>query len=169
MNTAKGQIREKEMTVYWVRANGEMMLAPATNMPPFFGWRRVECKTVSETEQFSRRFAHQEWTKFRDMKVEEHIKAQKRLNEIEANCKLRLAQGCISAADEEATRRTLRGIDRKRTTLYNLITNEPDLSRSALTIEKYDQGKIIQMSGGKRRGLAGDEVNEIAQLIEGAR
>lgn len=169
MSTAKGQISEKEMVVYWVRPSGEMMMAPDTRMAPFLGWRRVECKTVSEIENFSRRFAAQEFTKFRNMKIEEHVRAQKRLNDIENNCKLRLAKGCISANDEALTRRTLQGIDRKRTTLYNLIANEPDLTRSCLNIEKYDAGKLAQMSEGKRRGLADSEVDGMAQLIEGVR
>lgn len=169
MATAKGQIAEKEMVVYWANSRGDLMMAPDTRMVPFLGWRRVECKTVSEIEQFSRRFARQEFEKFKSMKIEEHVKAQKRLNEIETNCKLRLAKGCISATDEAITRRTLQGIDRKRSRLYEMIANEPDLSRSCLTIEKFEAGKIAQMSEGKKRGLADDEVDGMAKLIEGVR
>ena len=169
MTTARGQIGEKEAVVYWVDATGQLMLAPDINMRPFRGWHRVECRTVSEIENFSRRMARQEWERFRSMKVEEHLRYRDKRQEIISNCKLRLAKGCISAADEFATRNTLRNLELKDELLYKLLATEPDLSRASLEIEKFDAETIRHRGNGKRAGLADHEINPIHQLTEGVR
>ena len=133
---------------------GTLMLAPDTKMKPFKGWTRVECRTVAEIENFSRRMAKQEFEKFRGLKIVDHLRYKDRREQLKANCKLRLLKGCISAADEYATRMTLKNLELKDELLYKLIATEPDLSRASLEIEKYDAGTIRQRSGGKRRGLA---------------
>ena len=152
--------------VYWVSASGELMLAPDTRMKPFRGWRRFECKTASEIEQFSRRMAAQQYKKFQSMKIEEHLRSQRRRGELKANCRLRLASGCISAEDERLTRQTLQSLERKDVLLQKLIFDQPDLSRGSLVIERFEEGKIKQMGNGKTRGLADDEVNAVSQLAE---
>jgi hypothetical protein len=148
---------------------GDLMLAPDTRMKPFAGWTRVECRTTSEIENFSRRMARQEFEKFRGMKVEEHLRYREQREKIKANCKLRLAKGCISEADEYATRMTLRNVELKDELLYKLLASEPDLSRASLEIEKYDAQTIRARSGGKRQGLADEEVNTVGKMLEGVR
>lgn len=160
------QISDKEAVCYWVAPSGELMLAPDTRMKPFRGWRRYECKTVAEIEQFSRCMAKQQYDKFKNMKVEEHLRSQRRRDEIKANCRLRLASGCISAEDERLTRQTLQSLQRKDHLLYRLITDQPDLTRGSLVIEQFEESTIRQLSTGKRRGLADDEVNAVSQLAE---
>ena len=153
-----------EVVVYWVNVAGELMLAPDTNMPPFRGWRRVECHTVAEIEAFSRRMAQQEFSKFRSLKVEEHLRHRERRERIRNNCLLRLAQGCISAADEAATRRTLASINAKDELLYKLLASEPDLTRGSLVIEQREQPIGRAAYSGKKRGLQPNDLNLISQL-----
>lgn len=162
-------IRDAEAVVYWVDVGGTLMLAPDVKMAPFPGWRRVECKTTSEIENFSRRMAKQEWQKFRSMKVEEHIRYREHRERLRTNCLLRLAKGCISAADEFATKMTLKNLNAKDEALYKLLSSEPDLSRASLEIEKFDAETIRQRRNGKRPGLKDEDVNAVAQLIEGVR
>ena len=167
MSTAKGIIREQERTVFWAnRYTGDLMLAPDIRLKPFVGWERIECMTVAETETMSRRMAKQEFGRFRSLKVEEHLRYKAKRDQLRANCELRLAKGCISAADEFATRRTLKNLDLKDELLYKLLANEPDLSRASLAIEKYEAG-TIKGNTQKRRGLADEEVNAANRLVEG--
>lgn len=167
--TARGQVGEKEAVVYWVDITGQLMMAPDTRMQPFKGWHRVECRTPAEIENFSRRMARQEFEKFRGMKVEEHIRYRAKREEIKNNCRLRLAKGCISQVDEYATRMTLRNLELKDELLYKLLSSEPDLSRASLEIEKFDAQTIKARSQGKHQGLRDEEVNMVAQMIEGVR
>jgi|SRR6185369_210967 len=157
-------IRDSESVVYWCNMAGEIMLAPATNMPPFQGWMRFEAKTVSEIEQISRRLARQEFERYRSQRVEEHLRSLARRERLRDNCKLRLAKGCISPADEAATRRTLESLDAKDKLLYQLIATEPDLSRASLVIERKEAPIGAAAWQGKRRGLADSEVGMMAQL-----
>lgn len=166
---AKGIICEKERTVFWRnRANGDLMLAPDTKLKPFIGWDRIECMTVAETETMSRKMAAQEFARFRSLKVEEHLRYKAKRDQLRANCELRLAKGCISQADEYATRKTLQNLDLKDKLLYKLLADEPDLSRASLEIEKYEAG-TIKGNSQKRRGLADDEINAANALVEGVR
>jgi hypothetical protein len=163
-----GQIREKEQTVFWHHISGDLMLAPDTKMRPFVNWTRIECRTAKETEFYSRKMALQEFSKFRSMKVEEHLRYKEKRDQIAANCRLRLAHGCISEADEFATRMTLKNVELKDELLYKLLASEPDLSRASLEIEKYD-AQTIKAKGQKRRGLADEEVNPMNDLLKGVR
>ena len=97
MSTAKGQIGQKDATVFWMNFQ---MLAPDTKMPAPLNWLRIECRTVQETEFYSRKLAMQEFEKYRSMKVEEHIRYKAKRDQMRTACTLRLAQGCISEADE---------------------------------------------------------------------
>lgn len=159
-------IREKESVVYWSNMAGELMLAPDTLMKPFRGWMRHEAKTAAEIEAFSRRFARQEFDKFRSMKIEEHLRSKAKREALRANCELRLAKGCISKIDEQITRQTLKSLEIKDQMLYKLLTDEPDLSRGSLMIERYEQPKVEAMTQKKRRGLSDDEVNLVGKLAE---
>ena len=162
-----GQISSKEATVYWEHGlSKELMVAPDSRMKPFRGWMRIECRTVAETEQFSRRMAAQEYNKFRGMKVEEHMRSQEFRDRMKANCKLRLASGCISAEDDAMTRRTLQNLERKDEMFYRMLTNEPDLSRASLVIERHEESTIKTFGSKKRRGLADDELNHAGKLAE---
>lgn len=161
-------IRDSEAVVYWVDMGGMLMLAPDTRMKPFIGWHRVECKTPSEIANFSRRLAAQEFARFRSLKVEEHLRYKEKRNQIKSNCRLRLAKGCISEADEFATRMTLKSVELKDELLYKLLASEPDLSRASLEIEKYD-AQTIKAKGQKRRGLADEEINPVNEMLEGVR
>ena len=96
----RGHIGEREAVVYWVSAAGSLMLAPDTRMKPFRGWRRVECQTLSEIEQFSRRMALQQYNKMRRESCGEHLRHMKRREDIKANCRLRLASGCFGTRSE---------------------------------------------------------------------
>lgn len=164
-----GQIKESECTVFWRDMGGTLMLAPDTKLKPFSGWYRIECHTVKETEFYSRKLAQQEFERFRSMKVEEHLRYQKKREQIKSNCLLRLAKGCISTADEYATRLTLKNVESKDELLYKLLSHEPDLSRASLEIEKYDAQTIRARANGKRMGLADHEVNIAAKIAEGVR
>lgn len=166
--SAKGQIREKEQTVFWIHISGDLMLAPDTRMNPFPNWTRIECRTAKETEFYSRKMARQEFEKFRSLKIEEHLRYKEKREQIAANCRLRLAKGCISEADEYATRMTLKNVELKDELLYKLLSSEPDLSRASLEIEKYD-AQTIKAKGEKRRGLSDEEVNPMNEMLEGVR
>ena len=152
-------------TVFWRHWLGELMVAPDSRMKPFPGWNRIECKTVAEVEQYSRQMAHQEFRKMRDLTVDAHLKGQKRRDQIKANCKLRLASGCISAEDERLTRQTLQSLERKDNLLYKIITDEPDLSRCSLVIEQKEESTSPLAGLEKRRGLADHEVNQVGKLV----
>jgi hypothetical protein len=168
-NTAsRGQISEKEMTVFWLHISGDLMMAPDTRLRAWPNWTRIECRTAKETEFYSRKMAAQEFARFRSMKVEEHLRYKEKRDQIAANCRLRLAKGCISEADEFATRMTLKNVELKDELLYKLLSSEPDLSRAALEIEKYD-AQTIKRKGQKRRGLSDEEVNPVNELLQGVR
>lgn len=162
----QGQIREQEVVAYWTNMAGECMIAPDTRMVPFRGWMRHEARTVAEIESLSRRLARQEWEKYRSAKVEEHLRSLAHRERIRENCKLRLARGCISPADEAATRRTLDSLDAKDKLLYKLIATEPDLSRASLVIERQEQPVGPAQWQGKRRGLADGELAEMVRLAQ---
>lgn len=163
----RGQISTEQCVVYWeYPPSKELMLAPDTRMKPFRGWMRVECKTISEIEQFSRRMAAQEYKKMRSQNVESHMRSQKYREQLKANCKLRLASGCISPEDEAMTRRTLQNLERKDEAFYKMIVSEPDLSRSSLVIERQEDVIGNAKYSQKRRGLADDEVNLVGKLAE---
>lgn len=165
-----GQIRSSERTVFFVdRYSGDIMVAPDTKMKPFDGWTRVECSTVAETEAMSRRMAMQEFAKMRSMRVEEHLRTKARRDSIIANCRLRLAKGCVSEADEAANRLIISRLERADERLYKLLGSEPDLSRAHLAIEAYDAETIRANANGKYRGLKDDDVNIIGALTEGVR
>lgn len=153
-------------TVYWMSVTGELMVAPDSRMRPLRGWTRHECKTVAEVEQFSRRMAQQEYQKFKTMRVEEHIRSQAKRDQLKANCRLRLAQGCISQEDERLTRATLESLERKDQALYALIADQVNLDKACLTIEKQESPTGMAQYSGKRRGLSDGEVNAVAQLAE---
>jgi|SRR5208337_2142972 len=154
-------------TVYWEHnLSGQLMVAPDSRMKPFPGWRRVQCETISEVEQFSRRMAAQEYAKFRNMKVEEHMRSASARERLRSNCKLRLAQGCISAEDERLTRQTLASLDDKDRLLYRIIADEPDLTRASLIIEQQEESTSAVSCLNKKRGLQDNEVNQIGKLVE---
>ena len=166
--SSRGQISEKECTVFWHHISGDLMIAPDTRMNPFPNWTRIECRTVKETEFYSRKLAAQEFAKFRSMKVEEHLRYKEKRDQITSNCRLRLAKGCISEADEFATRMTLKSQELKDELLYKLLASEPDLSRASLEIEKYD-APTLKAKSQKRRGLSDEEVNPVNKMLEGVR
>jgi len=153
-------------TVYWQHPSGEVMLAPDTRMKPFKGWQRVECKTTGEVERFSRRMAIQEFQKFRSMRVEEHLRSRDKREQLKANCRLRLAQGCISTEDERLTRQTLASLERKDEAFYKMLVDEPDLTRASLVIERKEEAIGLAQFSGKRKGLADTELNSMAKLAE---
>jgi len=130
---AKGQC---EPTVFWVRKDGDIMLAPHTDMTPFPGYERVECTTPSSIERMSRKMAAQEEGKLRKLKIEELVRAKPKMDQIISNCKLRLAAGCISKADEALTRNTLASMERKLNTLVKLMVGSLQLTEGALMIER---------------------------------
>jgi hypothetical protein len=142
------------------------MVAPDTRMRPFQGWTRHECKTVAEVEQFSRRMARQEYQKFKTMRVEEHIRSQKKREEIKANCRLRLAKGCISAEDERLTRETLASLERKDQALYALIADQVNLDKACLTIEKQEESTSPLAVLNKRKGLSDEELSFSNRMAE---
>lgn len=162
-------IREKEATVFWLHISGDIMMAPATNMPAWPNWTRIECQTAKETEFYSRKLARFEFERFRSRKVEEHLRSKAERDRRIVGCRMRLAAGCISQADEIATRNCLQSFELKNELLYKLLSTEPDLSRASLEIEKYDAETIRSRSNGKRRGLADSEVDGIAKMIESVR
>ncbi len=164
--TAKGTISDQQAVVYWTHPSGELMVAPDTRMAPFRGWRRVECKTVSEIEQFSRRMAAQQFNRMRQTQAEEHLRNKPKLERIKANCRLRLAKGCISPEDERLTRRTLANMEKREEMFYRLLFAEPDLSKAHLTIEAEEAKTGMAEFSGKRRGLADHEVLPMARLAE---
>lgn len=158
------QIRDEQAVVYWAHPSGELMMAPDSRMRPFRGWRRIECKTVSEIEQFSRRMAAQEAQKMRTMTFDAHMRSQSFRDKMKANCRLRLASGCISKDDELMTRRTLQNLERKDEAFYRMLASEPDLSRASLKIEQQEAPIGFAEFSGKKRGLADSEINQISQL-----
>lgn len=154
-------------TTYWIHnISGQLMIAPDSRMKPFPGWRRVQCETISEVEQFSRRMAAQEYNRFRNMKVEEHMRSATARERLKANCKLRLAQGCISAEDERLTKQTLASLEEKDRLLYRIIADEPDLTRASLVIEQQEESTSKSVVLNKKRGLQDNEVNQIGKLVE---
>jgi hypothetical protein len=152
-------------TVFWQNFLGELMVAPDSRMKPLPGWTRHECKTVASVEEFSRRMAKQEYDKFKNMKVDEHLRSQRRREELKANCRIRLAKGCISAEDERLTRETLRSLERKDEALYRLISDQAITDRAHLVIEEKEES-TANAAYAKPRGLQDADVNAVGKLVE---
>lgn len=134
--------------VYWVSPSGELMIAPHTDILPhqlgYRMWHRVECHSVTEIENFSRRFRDQQAEKFRSMKIEEHLRSQARRERLRANCRLRIASGCVSEADEVANRRILQSLDRQDDFLFKMVSEAPEnIIRGCLEIEKKEESTAI--------------------------
>lgn len=167
--TGTGAISDSQATAWWIHRNAigdvdDIMIAPDSRMKPFRGYERVLTRTVAETEQMSRRMARQQYNRMRSLRVDEHLRHQKRREQIKTNCRLRLASGCISAEDERLTRMTLASLERKDELFYNLIANEPDLTRTSLVIEQKESPTGMAQFSGKKRGLADSEINAMVQL-----
>jgi hypothetical protein len=161
MKQRNAQLSEK--TVFWRHASGELMLAIDPKIRPKFPWYRIECLTAQETERYSREMARQEFNKFKHMKVEEHLRSRAKRQERIANCKLRLASGCISALDEQITRNTLKSFELKEELFYKFLTEEPDLTRASLMIERYEAPQLKSM---KKTGLRDEEVDMVNKLVQ---
>lgn len=163
---ARGTISDQQATVFWVSSTGEIMVAPDSRMKPFKHWRAIVCKTTSETEQMSRRMAQQQFNRMKQTQAEEHMRLRPKMEKIKANCRLRLAKGCISTTDEALTRRTLANMERREEMFYKLLFTEPDLTKAHLVIEEKESAIGMAEFSGKRRGLADDEVLQMAKLAE---
>lgn len=146
---ARGQV---EPVVFWIREDGHLMLAPHTLMVPFPGYQKVECSSVREIEKWSRRMAQQEENNLRGLKVEEMMRSLPRWEQIITNCKLRLAHGCISNADEAVTKHTLASMERKKAKLIEIMMGNTSVAESSLAIEnkeapigmaEYQQKKVV--------------------------
>lgn len=128
-----------ETVVFWLRADGDLMLAPHTLVKPFPGYRKVECTTIAEISKWSKRMAEQEEGKLRKLKIEEMLRALPRLEQIAANCRLRRATGYISDRDRVVSEATLVSVERKRELLMKIMTGScASLSEGALEIEKTE-------------------------------
>jgi hypothetical protein len=121
-----------------VRVDGEIMLAPHTDLKPFPYYERVETKTVREIEKMSKKMATQEEAKIRGMKIEEHLRSVERWNDIERRCLARLEKGCVSQVDEAMTRNTLASVLRKRDLFEKLIHSSESMVDGALWIERNE-------------------------------
>lgn len=121
---------------FWLRSDGELMLSPHTSMKPWPGYRLIEATNVREIEKWSKRMREQEEIKLRKMKIEEHLRALPEWERRIANCRLRLAQGCISTLDEAMTKHSLASFERKKDMLMNLMTGQGSLLEGCLEIEK---------------------------------
>lgn len=132
---ARGQV---EPVIFWLRGDGDLMLAPHTLMPCFPGYQRIECSTIADIERYSKKMAIQEENKLRGLKIEEMVRALPKWEQIISNCKLRLAAGCISNADEALTRSTLASMERKRAKLIEIMVGGSTMSESSLVIEQKE-------------------------------
>jgi hypothetical protein len=133
---ARGQV---EPVVFWLRSDGDLMLAPHTLVTPFPGYSKIECTTTSEISKWSKRMAEQEEGKLRKLRIEEMIRALPRLEAIAANCRLRRANGYISDRDRAVSEATLASVERKRELLVKIMTGDcSPLSEGALEIEKKE-------------------------------
>lgn len=144
---ARGQC---EPVVFWVRADGDMMLAPHTLMPCFPGYQKIECTTPSDIERMSRKMATQEENKLRGLKIEEMVRALPKWEQIISNCKLRLAAGCISNADEALTKSTLASMERKRARLIEIMVGNATMSENSLVIEQKEAPIGMAASAAKK-------------------
>jgi hypothetical protein len=115
-----------------------MMLAPHTKMKPLPGFERIELTTVWEIEAFSRKFAKQETDKIKNMKAEEHLRNQKRRNEIRTACRLRIAQA-FSEADVLMNKKILASLERQDNALMRAISEDSTMITGCLEIEKHEQ------------------------------
>lgn len=146
---SRGQV---EPVVFWLRADGDLMLAPHTLMKTFPGYQRIECTTLSDITRMSRKMATQEENKLRGLKVEEMMRSLPKWEQIISNCKLRLAAGCISKADEALTKHTLASMERKKARLIEIMLGTTSVAESSLVIEnkeapigmaQYQQKKVV--------------------------
>lgn len=132
---ARGQV---EPVVFWHRLDGDLMLAPHTAMKPFPGYQRIECSTIPDINKMSRKMATQEENKLRGLKIEEMLRSLPKWEQIISNCKLRLAAGCISRADEALTRHTLASMERKKAKLIEIMLGNTPVAESSLVIENKE-------------------------------
>lgn len=130
---ARGQC---EPVVYWVRRDGEIMTAPHTDMKPLPLYERVECTTPAHIERMARLLEIQEEGKMRKMKVEEQLRALPTWQEIERRSLARLAEGCISLADEAMTQRNLASVRDKMKRFERILIGEITFTEGALEIER---------------------------------
>jgi hypothetical protein len=119
-------------------------------MKPLPLYERIECSTPSSIDKMSKKMAEQEENKMRGLQVEERLRSLPRWQEIANNCKLRLAQGCVSGADEMLTKSTLASVERKMALLEKLLIGELNLTEGALEIERTEAKVGIAQFGGKR-------------------
>lgn len=117
---------------------GELMIAPHTKMHPFPGWMRHEVKTVREIEALSRQLERQEVQKLRSMKVDEHLRSQRKRDDMRASARIRIAQH-FSEADVEMNRQILKSLERKDDALIRVLTDDSSLLTGSLEIEKHEQ------------------------------
>jgi len=144
---AKGQC---EPVVFWARSDGDLMLAPHTDMPCLPGYQRIECTTPSAIEKMSRKMAAIEENKMRGLKVEEQLRALPKWEQIVTNCKLRLAKGCVSKMDEAMTQSTLERVEKKIALFRTLLVGDLMLTEGALEIERTSTKVGMAQFGGKK-------------------
>ncbi len=127
-----------EPVVFWERLDGDIMLAPHTQMPCLPGYTKVICDTPREIEKWSRKVAKLEESKLRKMKIEEHVRALPEFDYRIKRCMARLEAGCVSQMDEAMTRHTLNSFLQKKEMLLKLITGQGSVLDGALEIERKE-------------------------------
>ncbi len=142
-----------EPVVFWLRKDGDLMMAPHTDCTPLPGYQKVECTTVREIEKWSRKLAEIEEFKMRKLKIEELLRAKPEFERRITNCRLRLAKGCISDADEAYTRNTMASFQRKLDVLVKLAAGGIKLTEGALTIERREETTGMALYNRKKVSL----------------
>lgn len=145
--------------VYWASPKGELMLAPDTRItegqmsrfPEFKGWRRCEATGPKEIEKVALILARQEFERKKLMKVEQHLRENDWLKQLQVRCKLRRAQG-YSQNDVKYNEKIMKRAEQSERRLLNAIASEfdPNHRTTALDMEIRPQSTSKLASIGRK-------------------
>lgn len=150
---------QNEVMIYFVSPKGEVILSPDNRITDPAkvgrpGWHSFEARTAKEKEDVAARMAAQLWAKKKDMQIQQHVREQKKRNELRASAQLRLAQS-KTAFDAECQKAIIRRMDEDDEKFFHLLSDEFDPTKrtSGLEIEWKEAAIGMAARGDKRSGI----------------
>jgi hypothetical protein len=151
--------------VYWASPKGELQAAPDSRitqaqidryMPEYKGWKRCEATGHKEIEKVVVILARQEFENKKRQKVQQHLRENEFVRQLQVRCRLRLAQG-YSKNDVEMNKKIMARARHSEKLLYDAIVSEFDPTRRthALEAEVHEQSTSpVAHFGKKHEGIS---------------
>ena len=151
--------------VYWASPKGELQAAPDSRitqaqidryMPEYKGWKRCEATGHKEIEKVVVILARQEFENKKRQKVQQHLRENDFIRQLQVRCRLRLAQG-YSKKDVELNKKVMARARNSEKLLYDAIVSEFDPTRRthALEAEVREQSTSpVAHFGKKHEGIS---------------